>query len=318
MTPLAKYIWLIEQLQNKDMTFEEINEQWLRDRKGTEDENMPILKRTFFNHIKAIREEYGIHIECGRGYKYYISDQEEVILPKMRLLSELNLLNEVAIDNKPHKSIYVEDDLGIFHDDIFWTIANAIKINRKVKLEIYRDFNSAYLEITVAPYQLHYIYNRWYLIGMTDDSGLMRIPLLGVIHARQTDISYEYPANYSAEKYSKMIYGTTNERICLDIKMSCPFPEDYFKYIPIAPFQKKIEYKSWVDDGNPKAFPLNYYTDNNYTVMIGFELPKTPFAVYILKSKLFCYLYNIMSDMDPFMLFTEEQCNEAADKPTVL
>jgi hypothetical protein len=100
--------------------------------------------------------------------------------------------------------------------------------------------------------------------------------------------------------------------------MSCPFPEDYFKYIPIAPFQKKVEYKSWVDEGNAKAFPQNYYTDKNYTVIIGFELPKTPFAVYILKSKLGCYLYNIMSGMDPFTLFTEEQCNEAADKPTVL
>ena len=45
MTPVAKYIWLIKLLQKKDMTFEEINEQWLRDRWNTEDENIPILKR---------------------------------------------------------------------------------------------------------------------------------------------------------------------------------------------------------------------------------------------------------------------------------
>ena len=94
MTPLSKYIWLIKQLQKKDMTFEEIDEQWLRDRKGTEDENISILKRTFFNHIKAIREEYGIHIECGRGYKYYIVEDAKEILPKIGLLSTLNTLNE--------------------------------------------------------------------------------------------------------------------------------------------------------------------------------------------------------------------------------
>ena len=79
MTPLLKHIWLIRQLQKKSMTFEEINEKWLRDRRGTEDENIPIIKRTFHNHINAIRKEYGIDIVCGSGYKYYIDNPDYVV-----------------------------------------------------------------------------------------------------------------------------------------------------------------------------------------------------------------------------------------------
>ena len=57
------------------MTFEEINEfSGFGIRGGTEDENIPILKRTFHNHINAIRKEYGIDIVCGPGYKYYIDN----------------------------------------------------------------------------------------------------------------------------------------------------------------------------------------------------------------------------------------------------
>lgn len=108
MTPLLKHIWLIRQLQKKSMTFEEINEKWLRDRRGTEDENIPIQKRTFHNHIKAIREEYGIHIECGPGYKYYISDSEKDILPKIDLLSTLSMLSETVTESRVNKSLYVE------------------------------------------------------------------------------------------------------------------------------------------------------------------------------------------------------------------
>lgn len=80
MAPLAKYVWLIELLQKSanGLTFEEINEKWLRHRRNTKDENIPILKRTFHNHINAIREEYGIHIVCGSGYRYYIEEHKKI------------------------------------------------------------------------------------------------------------------------------------------------------------------------------------------------------------------------------------------------
>ena len=159
MTPLAKYIWLIEQLQKRDMTSEEINEQWLRDRKGTEDENMPIHKRTFFNHIKAIREEYGIHIECGLGYKYFIVEDAKEILPKIGLLSTLNTLNEAITDKQLNKNMFVGDYFDLFREEKVIVVMDAIKTMHKVKLAKFKDVNNPdmYQVLNVAPYQLHHI-----------------------------------------------------------------------------------------------------------------------------------------------------------------
>ena len=100
MTPLMKYIWLIKLLHDSDgKTFESINKEWLKFRQNTEDKNMPIQKRTFHNHIKAIREEYGIHIECGPGYKYYISDS-------------------ININDDGFEFFYLKDNIFTISDDL--------------------------------------------------------------------------------------------------------------------------------------------------------------------------------------------------------
>ena len=110
MTPIGKYVWLIKLLKGTDgMTFEEINEKWLKFRRNTEDEGMSILKRTFHNHIKAIREEYGIDIACGPGYKYYIADSDKDVLPKVELLSTLNMLSEAVTNKYVNESLYVDE-----------------------------------------------------------------------------------------------------------------------------------------------------------------------------------------------------------------
>ena len=134
MTPLRKYIWLIKLLHDSDgKTFESINKEWLKFRQNTEDKNMPIQKRTFHNHIKAIREEYGIHIECGPGYKYYISDSEKDILPKIELLSTLSMLSETVTESRVNKSLYVET-ISQTNTECFRTVDRRFeKGNRKSK-----------------------------------------------------------------------------------------------------------------------------------------------------------------------------------------
>lgn len=317
MTPLAKYIWLIKLLQKADMTFEEINSQWLRDRRNTEDENIPILKRTFHNHIKAIREEYGIHIACGRGYRYYIEDSDKDVAPKVELLSVLNMLSDTVADDKLNKSLFVEDYFDIFRNKKVIMIMDAIKTRRKVRLADFvnmKNPNDIYRVLNVAPYQLHYICSNWYVIGHTDEFGLMRIPLK-YYHAspQLLEDSYNYPDDYSAESYRKMVYGRKEKNIHVTIKITSHVHEkDYFNQFPLMPFQKNVEYNLW-----PEDTPLRKYYPN-YFAVINFELPKSAFALYTLKNKLMKYHYKVMNDVDPFKLFTEEQYNEAMSIPIIL
>lgn len=317
MKPLAKYIWLIEHLQKKDMTFEEINEQWLRDRKGTEDENMSILKRTFFNHIKAIREEYGIHIECGHGYKYYIVEDAKEVLPKIGLLSTLNTLHETITDKQLNKNLFVGDYFDLFRDKRVMAVMDAIKTMHKVKLSKFKNINNLdkYQVLSVAPYQLHYIHSQWYVIGETDEFGLIRIPLLYYKKggAKKTDVSYKYPAGYSAGEYQNMIYGITSERIHIAVKIKSYNPQELnLDNYPLCQFQLGVEYRHRQDGESTIEFIANNY------VIVRFELPKTPFALFTLKSKLEKYRYEILNKTNPFTFFTEEQYSEAMNTPVVL
>jgi len=301
MNTLSKYTWLLKQLQKRSMTFEEINERWLRSRKGTEDENIPIIKRTFHNHINAIRKEYGIDIVCGPNYKYYIDNPDYVVSSKIERLSILNMMSETVSVNR---SLFLEDNFQIFRNDAVVSTMDAIKAKRKIKLDLglLHLPEERYRILNVAPYQLHYMASNWYLMGQSDEFGLMRIPLFFYLgEVLITNNSYKFPAIYSTEEYSKMIYGTTTKWIRLSVKIQDLHPErlNLDKY-PLMPFHQEIS-----------------CLDKN-SIRVDFELPKNPFALHMLKSRLDYYTYTILNDNNPFALFTEEQYNNEVYYPVVL
>ena len=317
MKPLGRYLFLISSLQGSNgKTFETINEEWLKSRRNTEDENMPILKRSFHNHIAAIREQFGIHIECGPGYRYYIADPDKDVLPKVERLSMLNMMSETVSNSKLSNSLFIEEYFDIFRGNVVMTIMDAIKAKRKVRLENFvfpHKSEDKYRVLNVAPYQLHYICSKWFLIGQTDEYGLMRIPLsyyYGTIQIKGD--SYKYPANYSSDEYREVIYGKTNDRLLLTIQIQNRHPErmNFDKY-PL-PFQQDTEYG--YKDKEGKTFPFL----DKFHVRINFDLPKTTFALYTLKRKIEKYSYTILSDTDPFVLYTDEQYEEAVNNPVVL
>ena len=316
MTPLRKYIWLIKLLQGSDgKTFESINKEWLKFRHNTEDENMSIQKRTFHNHINAIREEYGIHIKCGPGYKYYISDSEKDILPQIELLSTLSMLSETVTESRLNKSLYVEDYFDLFRNNKVAVILDAIKTRHKVKFANFKNVNAPGKNqvLHVAPYQMHYIGDKWYVIGHTDEYGLMRIPLAYFRGVHISDDLFKYPSNYSAYDYRKKLYGPTNQRIHLTIEIKNYNPQELnLNDYPLIPFQENVEYRERLKDETTTDYVIN----NN--VKVSLDMPKSPFALYTLRRTLEKYRYKIINDVDPFKLFTEVEYNDSISNPTVL
>ena len=319
MTPLGKYIWLIKLLHEKNgMTFEEINEKWLESRKNKEDKNIPILKRTFHNHINAIREEYGIHIECGPGYRYFINDSDKDINPIIGRLSVLNLLNESVSDSKLGKSMFLEEYLDLFRDNMIMLIMDAIKTRHKIKLDnqmFLGNFNNRKRELTIAPLQLHQICMQWYLLGDEDELGLMRFPLFYYYgDVLIIDETFKLPVNYSREEYGKMIYGKTEDRLQLTILLQNLFPKRIsLSRFPLMSFQQNIEFGKWDKEGRDGSSP-----QAGYNTKITFDLPKTPFALRALERRIGGYNHAILNDTDPFALFTDDQYSYEMSSPVVL
>lgn len=320
MAPLAKYVWLIELLQKSanGLTFEEINEKWLRHRRNTKDENIPILKRTFHNHINAIREEYGIHIVCGSGYRYYIEEHKKDINSIVSRLSVLNLLNESVCENKLGKSMFIEEYLDLFRDNITILIMDAIKARRKIKLDnrlFLGNYNDKKCIFTVAPLQLHQICMQWFLLGIEDELGLMRFPMFfyygDVLIMGET---FKFPNNYSPGKYGKMIYGKTKDRLQLTILLQNLFPNRIaLNRFPLMLFQKKIEFGNWDKEGKN-----NSSRQAEYNTKITFDLPKTPLALRALERRISGYTHTVLNNIDPSALFTDDQYSNDICLPVVL
>ena len=151
------------------------------------------------------------------------------------------MMNETVSVNR---SLFVEDNFQIFRDPDVVTIMDAIKAKHKVRIA----FESIHLpderfhDLTVAPYQLHYINATWYLLGETDEYGLMRIPLFFTMgNVQVTKTSFKLPRNYTSEEYGKIIYGTTHKRIHVVVSIHDLHPErlNLEKY-PLMPFQQEV------------------------------------------------------------------------------
>jgi hypothetical protein len=65
-------------------------------------ENRELPLRTFHNHREAIREQFGIDIECDKnnGYVYYIENKDDMEQGVMRTW----LLNTFAVNNLINES----------------------------------------------------------------------------------------------------------------------------------------------------------------------------------------------------------------------
>jgi hypothetical protein len=252
---------------------------------------------------------------CGPGYKYYISDSEKDILPKIELLSTLSMLSETVTESRLNTSLYVEDYFDLFRNNKVAVILDAIKTRHKVKFANFKNVNAPdkYQVLHVAPYQIHYIGEKWYVVGHTDEYGLMRIPLAYFRGVHISDDLFKYPSKYLAYEYRKKLYGPTNQRIQLTIEIKSHNPQELnLNDYPLIPFQENVEYRERLKDEKNIDYIINNY------VKVSLDMPKSPFALYTLRSKLEKYRYKIINDVDPFKLFTEVEYNDSISNPTVL
>ena len=200
-----RYVWLLDQVSRGGKKFKDISEAWetnylLNDRPGE-----PLPKKTFYNHIKAIEEMFGICIRCQRigGYVYVLEgvDGGELSDTQETLLQQLRLGNAVTSNARLRPRIILDKSVAYRYLN---PLLLAMDESQRVKIYYWRigDPRDKRTEFTFEPYFLKQFSKEWFVVGRAVDDGTIRILLFDHIRmVEPLDESYIYPEAFDIKEF---------------------------------------------------------------------------------------------------------------------
>ncbi|MBR0499848.1 MAG: WYL domain-containing protein [Bacteroidales bacterium] len=230
------------------MTKKEIQKAWLEE-KSLNPEGAPLKDRTFYNHIAAIREKYGVTIVNDEdGKPFHISNEDKVI---SRTLSDL-LLKKLTNEYNLGKRILFEDDLTANRDktdtDIM-KIAEAMSMNHKIQFKHRRfgDKDQVGEIRTVHPYFIRMNDLTVYLVGYCEEHKEVRT--FGVDERITSEITiledyFKFPDCFDPNTYFETAVGvireTPEEKPSLIRLLASPREAEYLRSKKFHSSQKEI------------------------------------------------------------------------------
>lgn len=207
-----RYVWLVDTIyQAGRITFEEINERWMRSQLNETGEEIPL--RTFHNHRKAIEQVFDINIECERrgGYVYYIENSDDMERGGVRSW----LLNTFAVNNLINESHKLKNRIQFEHipsgQKYLTPIIKAMRDSEVLCITYHPYWNDPFIT-TLHPYFMKVFKQRWYVIGLNDYIGKIRIYALDRIETLETtDEHFSIPQDFVPENYFTHCYGVDHQ-----------------------------------------------------------------------------------------------------------
>ena len=210
MTPLKKYIWLVDTLMRsgeKGLTMEQIGDRW--DADDEMHDNGAFAKRSFHRHRKEIEELFGIMIESysdgGKEFRYRIADDGKNGYFRQWMLNSI-AVNRIVTDSQ-EAAEYVA--LETHHDASLPTLLQALKERRMVSFT-YHPFwkEEPSLYYNFKPHALKMFERRWYLIGRDKGSKPHHIYALDrVTDCELQEDTYTRDPAFSLEEMFDGYYG---------------------------------------------------------------------------------------------------------------
>ena len=204
-----RYVWLVDIIYRRGkITFEEINEYWLRSSLNFNGDDLPL--RTFHNHRKAIEQMFDIIIECDKrnGYKYYIENSEDMERGGVRSW----LLNTFAVNNLINESHKLKQRIlfeQIPSGQMYLTpIIEAMRDSLSLEIT-YKSFwyETAYT-FEVYPYCVKVFKQRWYVVAYSLGKDRIFIYALDRIKAMTiTDNKFVLPTDFDGESFFADCFG---------------------------------------------------------------------------------------------------------------
>ena len=246
---ISKYIWLIDTVNTagwSGITLKEISAKWERNDRLSGGEEYP--KRSFHNHVAAVRELFGIEIACHKSTNsYYIansSDLKDSSGFKGWLLDALSLNSQLEESSQLKDRILLEEIPS--GKEFLSTILEAMRDDKMLTFS-YKPFwvEDGYVSnfYHVEPYALKVFKRRWYLLGKYSDS-----PLKVYALDRMQDIDVEFesfrlPADFNAAEFFGTCFGvmvTEEEPQLIKLKVNA-FQSKYLRTLPLHPSQEEVE-----------------------------------------------------------------------------
>ena len=202
-----RYLWLISVLMDyKRLSYPEIAEMWARS--SLNDQPGAILpKRTFFDHINAIQEVFGVSIKNEqRGeYQYYVQNEDDIRMDSLRswildnfslgnvLLGAKGIENRIILQDVPSSKRWLS------------TIIDAIKEKRVLLVE-YTSFTLGKVPtLHLCPLFVKLYENRWYVYAHRTDSKVMKHYALDRIDHIETTAE-RFEEEPSVEEYASIAH----------------------------------------------------------------------------------------------------------------
>ena len=200
-----RYVWLLDQVSRGGKKFKDISEAWetnylLNDRPGE-----PLPKKTFYNHIKAIEEMFGIRIRCQRigGYVYVLEgiDGGKLSDTQEMLLHQLRLSNAIFSNTRLSPRIILDKSLAYRYLN---PLLAAMDESHRVKIYYWRigESRNKRVELTFEPYFLKQFSKEWFVVGRVVEDNTIRILLFDHIRKIETlNDYYAYPEAFDINKF---------------------------------------------------------------------------------------------------------------------
>ena len=246
---IRKYIWLIDtvnQAGSTGITFKDIRSKW--ERNDLLSGGIQYPKRSFHNHVTAIRELFGIEIACNKNTNsYYIANSRELKDSsgfKGWLLDALSLNNQLEESSQLKDRILLEENPS--GRELLPTILEAMRDNKMLTFS-YKPYWVEDDHISnlyhVEPYALKVFKRRWYLLGKYGDSPLKVYALDRILDIDIEFESFTLPADFDAESFFSSCFGiivSNEDPQTIKLKVDA-FQSNYLRSLPLHPSQKETE-----------------------------------------------------------------------------
>lgn len=246
---IRKYIWLIDTVNQaglEGITFKDIRGKWKRNDMLSSGEEYP--KRSFHNHVAAVRELFGIEIACHKSTNsYYIANSSELHDSsgfKGWLLDALSLNSQLEESSQLKDRILLEENPS--GREFLPTILEAMRDNKMLTFSykpywVEDDYVSNLYH--VEPYALKVFKRRWYLLGKYGDNPLKIYALDRMLDIDIEFESFTMPADFDAETFFSSCFGVivSDEKPQLIHLKVDALQSKYLRSLPLHSSQKEAE-----------------------------------------------------------------------------
>lgn len=206
-----KHVWLIELLSQR-RTLKEIQEEW----KTSDINHYPGTapsRKTVYNWIQKIQEEYGIGIKVVREgqFSYYqVTSRPGGDSIRKWLLGTVSVQNKLISNKSVRGRILLEDVPSA--GECLDTVLDAIKQNRLISFD-YEDYWEDPISVTMQPYFVKLYRQHWKVIGPLEDGKKKTIRSYALDSDRMKNLKvldrrFRYPKDFNPEDFMAESIGT--------------------------------------------------------------------------------------------------------------